>query len=609
MLRATVTTLLVFITSTTAPAADQKDIDAAIGRGTDYLKGRYKGDVTQAVHGIGPIALAGVALIEARVPANDPALKNIATAVRQASYTQTQTYQIAISLIFLDRLEDPADIPLIQMLAVRLLVGQNGNGGWTYNCTELVSQESQQWLKANLKPIDDPKQKGKMHPDVAAYAATVKPHGVGITMDDNSNTQFGILALWLARKHGVPVDAALDRIEKRFLSTQDQAGTWSYSNTAVGGSPAMACSGLLGLATGIVRKATAEPAPKEAPAKTPKPNDPFFTPAARPGSEAAKKDNRPRVAQTVPVQRALAYLAAVLHARARGQNFNANGVDPEGHSHDKDLYFWWSLERVGVVYGVDTLGGIDWYNMGADELLKTQGKDGAWGAGSSYGPEVCTSFALLFLLKADLARDLSSRNRNPKDNELRAGTSGGTPANAGTTTPMPKGPVGPAIPPTPMLPSPTLDEAGKLALQLVQAPAADWTKALETMRDAKGGDYTKGLVQAIHRLDGARKKEAREALAERLTRMSEETLRGMMKGDDAELRRGAVLAAAMKDEKAHVPDLIDRLLDDDEAVVRAAKAGLKSLTSQDFGPKTGATKEECKTAAAAWKAWWAKQKK
>lgn len=170
---------------------------------------------------------------------------------------------------------------------------------------------------------------------------------------------------------------------------------------------------------------------------------------------------------------------------------------------------------------------------------------------------------------------------------------------------MPKTPGNPGTKP---LPSPVEDEAAKLANQLVSVPATDWTKALEKMRDAKGGDFTKSLVLAIHRLDGERKKDAREALAERLTRMAPDTLKVMTTAEDAELRRGAVLACAMKDDKVHVPDLIDRLTDDDEIVIRAAKAGLKSLTSQDFGPKPGATKDECKIAATAWRAWWSKQK-
>ena len=49
----------------------------------------------------------------------------------------------------------------------------------------------------------------------------------------------------------------------------------------------------------------------------------------------------------------------------------------------------------------------------------------------------------------------------------------------------------------------------------------------------------------------------------------------------------------MKDEKLHIPDLIDRLLDDEELVVRAARAGLKSLSDgKDFGPQNGSTKAD-----------------
>ena len=88
------------------------------------------------------------------------------------------------------------------------------------------------------------------------------------------------------------------------------------------------------------------------------------------------------------------------------------------------------------------------------------------------------------------------------------------------------------------------------------------------------------------------------------------SLRGMLKADEAELRRAAALACAMKDDKSHVPDLIDRLTDAEEMVVRAARAGLKSLSGgQDFGPDIGSTKLDVAIAVEEWKAWWAKQKK
>ena len=128
---------------------------------------------------------------------------------------------------------------------------------------------------------------------------------------------------------------------------------------------------------------------------------------------------------------------------------------------------------------------------------------------------------------------------------------------------------------------------------------------MRMLRDEKGADYTRALVLAIPLLDGDSKKAARQALADRLTRMTANTLRELMKSPEAECRRGAVLAAAMKDDRAHVPDLITRLTDDDESVRRAARAGLKSFANgKDFGPEPGASKADQELAIRAWRAWW-----
>ena len=65
----------------------------------------------------------------------------------------------------------------------------------------------------------------------------------------------------------------------------------------------------------------------------------------------------------------------------------------------------------------------------------------------------------------------------------------------------------------------------------------------------------------------------------------------------------------MKDVKEYVADLIG-LLDDREATVtRAARAALKSLPAQDFGPPADATASQRGRAVAEWKSWWKKQAK
>ena len=626
--RVAVLIVVLAISAGDASAASQKDIDNAIQRGVAFLKPAFSVGVGQGGvngvggNGIGPTALAGIALLGAKVPASDPVIQTIALSVRNAAYTETATYQLSLCLIFLDQLENPADAPLIQILGVRLLTGQSSKGGWGYPCVGTVSNQDDQWLRSVVKSHDlvagggapkapapatpGHKPAAKLNADIERYYGVIWGKRELVPSDDNSNTQFATLAIWLARKYGVPVDSALDMVDRRFMASQFESGIWTYNGNSSGSSesPAMTCAGLIGLSIGVGRreesrlKAEQARKEKEAAARPGKAQDPFFTPPAKSDAPDGKKapPKRPPDERDMAVSRGMAALGRYLTgAQARGS--------------EDELYFLWSLERVGVIYGVDKIGGVDWYAVGSDQLVRKQTAAGSWTG--TYGAEVSTSFALLFLTKANVARDLSSKIKPEAGNELRAGTGPGAAATSGSVGAGPK-PAAPDLTPGPSpapLPSAKTDESTRLATELVSVPATDWLRTLERVRDAKGADYTKALVVAIPKLGGDRQKDARGALAERLTRMTAETLRGMMKGDEVELRRGAVLAAAMKDDKSHVPDLIDRLTDDNDGVSRAARAGLKSLTGEDFGPATGATRAERKTAADVWRTWWSKQKK
>src|SRR5262249_55628804 len=76
-----------------------------------------------------------------------------------------------------------------------------------------------------------------------------------------------------------------------------------------------------------------------------------------------------------------------------------------------NIYFLWTVERVGVLYNVRTLAGKDWYRWAADQLLDTQDDDGSWHQGHYWGSTrlIDTCLALLVLKRADLAADLSGR--------------------------------------------------------------------------------------------------------------------------------------------------------------------------------------------------------
>jgi len=144
---------------------------------------------------------------------------------------------------------------------------------------------------------------------------------------------------------------------------------------------------------------------------------------------------------------------------------------------------------------------------------------------------------------------------------------------------------------------------------LVAAPAPQQEELLGKYKEGKGAAYTLALAGAIPRLSGDSKTKARDALADRFTRMTAVTLRAELKDDDPEIRRAASLACAMKDDKSHVPDLIPLLDDPEPLVARAAHAALKSLTSQDFGPAKDASAKDRTQAIEAWKGWWAKQER
>jgi hypothetical protein len=404
----------------------------------------------------------------------------------------------------------------------------------------------------------------------------------------------------MARKYGVPVENALDLVEKRFVGSQDaRTGNWAYSGLAAGGgvgngSPSMYCAGLLGMATAVARREEkrkgelpAKPKPKTDPAK---PIDPFYNPpAATPPPK--KEDARPLEGRDLTVQRAFAGLGLTIADQVRsgkGLLFAQMGGHGTG-----DLYFLWSLERVGVIYGVDKIGGFDWYDLGSTALVRSQANDGTWNLGS-YTTEVNTAFAVLFLARSNLARDLSGKvQKDPSNTEMRAG------AGPAATDLLPGRPVTPAVAAAPVidLPNPTGDESIALASKLLKSPGADWPKLLATTRDAKGATNTRALVVVANNAEGERKKQVREALAERLCRMTAATLRAMLQANEAELRRAAALACAMKDDKEHVPDLVAAMGDADATVVRAAKAGLKSLTGKEFAT------------AAEWREWLAKEKK
>lgn len=149
--------------------------------------------------------------------------------------------------------------------------------------------------------------------------------------------------------------------------------------------------------------------------------------------------------------------------------------------------------------------------------------------------------------------------------------------------------------------------ADRLSKELIDAPADRRDAVLSKLRDSKGAIYTQALSESIPQLTGANKAQARDALAERMTRMTAATLTDKLGDANPEVRRAAALACAMKEMNARIPDLIALLEDADPAVPPAARAALTNLTGQDFGSITVRDPAGQTRVAAAWKTWLRKQ--
>ena len=399
-------------------------VDAAIQRGVAWFR-EHPGEWLTGDHSLGRIALPGLALLESGVAPDDPQIQSAAERVRKLAPSHMATYEISLAILFLDRLGDPADESLIQRLGARLIAGQTTTYGWSYTSRLLPRGEEMPLLKAleamrpevdlsmplrrepgkglielemplaagpgssSTEPAKRREPKMMLRLDVSADAeklvrelpralqnipaldpeTTRKPwrsHQSG--GDDNSNTQFAMLALWTAHRHGVSVERSLLLADQRFAQTQLRDGSWAYHIQDTQSKAAMTCVGLLGLAVGH--------------------------------GALLRSESPARAVEDRAIRSGLDALSRWIGAwEDRDDNGRLN------------LYKLWSIERVCVLYGLPTIAGKDWYGWGAKRLLREQGSNGSWRGGGYHGSTtmIDTAFALLFLRRSNLVQDLTDR--------------------------------------------------------------------------------------------------------------------------------------------------------------------------------------------------------
>jgi len=570
----------------------KQDVDSSIIRGTNFLKNTQKPDGTWSDSDIGPTALAGLALLESGLTQDDPFLIKAIAALRKSALTTTHTYSISLCIIFFDRLSQLEDIPLIESLAMRLLAGQTQSGGWSYNCPgpsndELIRLATSQKKLVELKATKTfPKFNNKktfedLSPEVAQAIKVIYQQKVtgnnNEAGSDNSNTQFATFALWVSRRHGIPINFAFSCILLRFRGTQSQDGGWAYSGNggAQPSSPTMTGAGLLclGLASG------------------------FFVEI---GNELKPAD-RIDISKDVFLGRGLFALGSCIGAPAgKGRE----GLIPRlGEQGGQSYYFLWSLERAATGLGLETIGRKNWYSWGAEILLVNQLPNGSWkGDYSIYNADTC--FAILFLTKSNFAEDLTTLLRGKTNNlglvELKNGGVGGEAiailskqggikvAITGDGKGASQGKI---------TYNNTNNEKEKSTKEktiskpeekasldnLMNTKPENFRATLEEYKVGKGANYTQSLTSAIPKLQGFQQFEARKALAERLARFNTKTLLDYLDDDNSEIRAATITAIALRNQKIGLIKIAASLDDNSEWVRNSAFLCLKSLTRKDFG--------------------------
>jgi Prenyltransferase and squalene oxidase repeat len=433
-------------------AGDMAEIDRSISGGIEYLRKAQSADgswvFSTADNTPGATSLAGLTLLMCGVDKEDQAVTAAAKFARARAVSLGYTYSIALTILFLDKLGDPADVPLLESLAARLVAGQSTtDGAWSYYCpvpvtseqrrlAELVSQGPAALSKGDSKGEGSPKDKARLESRefqkrIALLTTTNAAAGGRFSRPDNSNTQFATIALWVSRRHGFPVDGALRMVERHFRGTQCTDGGWPYfdnsAKAAPVSTPTMTCAGLLGMAVGygvFNDKAKEKGVAARDPIRDPLVQAALSVLSLRIGVPSDKLFG-PEVAGEVPAPR--------LGGGARGAFRRGFGGGPRTRTAAGRLYYYlWSLERVSVALNLDTIGKKDWYAWGSEFILSNQEADGSWQGDYGAGG-VDTCFALLFLKRANLASDLSalmSRAHNPGRMVLKAGDPGSTEAAA-----------------------------------------------------------------------------------------------------------------------------------------------------------------------------------
>ncbi|MBK9119151.1 MAG: DUF4159 domain-containing protein [Phycisphaerales bacterium] len=169
---------------------------------------------------------------------------------------------------------------------------------------------------------------------------------------DNSNSQFGVLGVWMAAEAGVAVpDSYWDLVGRYWLRSQNADGGWGYMERE-DSTGSMTAAGVASLFVVLDQRFTRDP---------------------REGAE-------------------------VQAAVDTGLRWLGRSFDPEQAGNEWHFYYLYGIERAGRASGYKSFAGKEWFRASAAWLLRQQRPGGSWeGTGGDMTEFRNTAFALMVL--------------------------------------------------------------------------------------------------------------------------------------------------------------------------------------------------------------------
>jgi hypothetical protein len=352
------------------PPVDQGQVDAAIAKGTEYLRARVKAGLpemmdtsrvkVEALHGGQSYAeLVLYTLLHAGVPKEDPDVIKMLEEIRGRALAHT--YGTAIRAQVFEKF-DPALLRAdIQQCAQFIVDNQGKEGNWGYSKAVplpvlpklTLTPEAKTFSPGGVKPPP---------PSATARNTQARPKTTVPRRDwgegrDNSNTQYAMLGLAACMAAGIhPPADTFPLVEKYLTDCQKPDGGWGYRTGEKDESYGSMTAGGVSTISICLRARHQDPL----------------------------KDVR--------IRKALEW-------------FNQNLAFDKHPSGDEKWQFYWiySVERAGAFAGTQWFGARPWYTEGATWLLGNQKPDGSWEAkaGQKTADSICdTCWAILFLKQA-----------------------------------------------------------------------------------------------------------------------------------------------------------------------------------------------------------------